>query len=285
MKPETTFELDHLSQSSISQMQRCGRQFYLQRVARIEPAFRNAALVVGSVFHAAVASILSAVRDGIEITKDSALAALASLWEAELAVETPPIRWGKRESPDSQFKLLKAMVSTFLTDGLPAFQGVEILGIETHMRVPLVRSDGCVLETPLVAIADVIVRDADGNVTVVDFKTSGKGLSDQYVETGIQPSAYLMAAKHAGLGDARFEYHILTKKAKPSYSVVPVVRTQKDLDRLWDIAAQVERAVRHGLYMPTSPDGWACASCPWSAACRTAHVHTDAPTVAALAVA
>jgi CRISPR/Cas system-associated exonuclease Cas4 (RecB family) len=280
-----TFELDHLSQISISQMQRCGMQFYLQRVARVEPTFRNAALVVGSVFHAAVASTLNAVRDGIEVTKESALAVLDALWESELAVETPPVRWGKRETPESQLKLLKAMTGKFLTDGLPSFLEADILGVEARMRVPLVRSDGAVLETPLVTVADVIVRDAGGSVTVIDFKTSANGLSDLYVETDAQPSAYLLAAEHAGHTDARFEYHIISKKSKPTYSVIPAARTREDLDRLWHIAAQVERAVRHSLWMPTSPDGWACASCPWSAACRTAVTDVTVPAAEAVAVA
>lgn len=270
MKAKETFELDHLSQSSIGQMQRCSMQWFLQRVAGETPAFRNAALVVGSVFHAAVAAALNAVRDGIEVTKESALAVLDTLWESELAVETPPIRWGKREKPDSQLKTLRAMIVKFLAQGLPLFLKAEILGVETEMRVPLVRSDGAVLETPLVTIADTIVRDTDGRVTVIDFKTSANGLSDLYVETGLQPSAYLLAAEHAGYADARFEYHVITKKSKPTYSVIPVTRTREDLDRLWHIAAQVERAVRHRLWMPTSPDGWACASCPWSGACREA---------------
>ncbi len=270
MKGNDTYELDHLSQSSISQMQRCGMQWYLQRVARAGPAFRNAALVVGSVFHAVIESCLNAVRDGLEITKDSTLAVLDTLWEAELADKSVPVRWGKRETPESQLKTLRAMIARFLVDGLPTFQAGEILAVEARMRVPLVRSDGAVLETPLVTVADAIVRDADGNVTVVDFKTAAKGLSDRYTEMGVQPSAYLLAAEHAGYADARFEYHVVTKKAKPTYSVIPVARTREDLDRLWFIAAQVEQAVRHGFWMPTSPDGWACASCSWSSACRKA---------------
>ncbi len=73
-----------------------------------------------------------------------------------------------------------------------------------------------------------------------------------------------------GYPHTRFEYHVVTKKAKPTYTVIPVTRTREDLDRLWHIAALVERAVLHGLWIPTSPAGWACASCPWSAACRKA---------------
>jgi len=271
-------ELDHLSQSAITQAMRCGMAFYMQRIAKVKPAFRNAALVVGTVFHGCVASALNGLRDGADVTKEGMLKILDELWAVELAVEDPPIRWGARESEKPQRALLGAMISTWYETGLLVLRDArEIIAVESKMRFPLVNTAGECLLTPMVGVVDVIYRNPDGAVVVADLKTSRNGLSEVYLATGLQPSAYLHLARHLGFPDARFEYHVVTKKREPSFSVIPVERTAVDTDRLFFVAGLVERMVREKLWLPTSPDGWACAGCEYAHACGKVHQDIAAP--------
>jgi RecB family exonuclease len=97
--------------------------------------------------------------------------------------------------------------------------GTEILGVEQPFGVPLIDLDtGEVLDRALVGTLDLIERDAEGRIVVVDLKTSARKHSDLQVEASLQLSVYSYAAAMNGLADLedlRLRFDVLTKTKQP----------------------------------------------------------------------
>jgi RecB family exonuclease len=69
--------------------------------------------------------------------------------------------------------------------------GVEVVGVEQPFDVPLIDQEtGEVLDRALVGTLDLLERDADGRLVVVDLKTSARKYTDLQVEASLQLSIY-----------------------------------------------------------------------------------------------
>ena len=67
--------------------------------------------------------------------------------------------------------------------------GTEIVGVEQPFDVPLIDLDtGEVLDRALVGTLELIERDGDSRIVVVDLKTSARKYTDLQVEASLQLS-------------------------------------------------------------------------------------------------
>jgi len=96
---------------------------------------------------------------------------------------------------------------------------MEIVGVEQPFDVPLIDQDtGEVLDRALVGTLDLLERDAEGGLVVVDLKTSARKYSDLQVEASLQLSVYSYATQMNGLADEqdlRLRFDVLTKTKQP----------------------------------------------------------------------
>lgn len=263
-------ERDHLSHSSLRQLQSCAMAWRLQRIEGVKPSHRSGALVVGSVYHEVLAKCLFALKHGKKVTDKLIDDTFETAWKVETATDGLPIRWPARSDESGQRALCRLMVDTWQEQGLPRFADCEVLAVELPFVVPIINSNGEVLETPLKGFIDVIARDAKGGVIVIDHKTASQSYGQTQIEMDMQSTSYVLAARHLGFGDVSFAFHVMSKRKKPALTVVSADRTADDIDRLYWIAEQAERQISAGLFLPTAP-GWQCESCEYKSACKAVH--------------
>ena len=93
------------------------------------------------------------------------------------------------------------------------------MAVESAFAVPLVDQDtGAVLDRDLVGSLDLVERDPEGRLVVVDLKTAARKYSDLQVEASLQLSVYSYATAMNGLADQedlRLRFDVLTKTKQP----------------------------------------------------------------------
>ncbi len=250
----------HWSYSSISQYLSCPLRFYFQRVQRLPQMMVGSSLVLGSSVHAALAEYHRTVQQD-EPTDIPKLHKIIS--------ET----WNKRENEtrisyrdgENQADLLAqgiSLVELYLKEPPPE----NIVAIEQEIIAPLHNSQGEYLETPLVAVADLIT-EGNEELTVREFKTSGRAYSEMEAETSLQPTCYVNAVQETlGIPPA-VEYTVLVKTKTPKIQRLTTVRNEDDLARLGDIVENIERAIQANVFYPVETP-LNCSTCPYRQPCR-----------------
>lgn len=253
-------ERPHWSYSAISQYLSCPLRFYFQRVIGLPQQSVSSSLVLGSAVHAALAEYHRNVQQD-EPTDTAKLHRIIT------------DSWNKRESETrvsyrnggNQADLLAqavALIETYLQEPPPQ----NIIGIEQEIIAPIHNSQGEYLETPLVAVADLITEDNE-ELTIREYKTSGRTYGEMEAETSLQPTCYVNAVQEAFGQPAAVEYTVLVKTKTPKVQRLRTVRTDEDLGRLGEIVETIERAVEARIFYPVeSPLN--CSSCPYWQPCR-----------------
>src|SRR5207249_5053383 len=119
------------------------------------------------------------------------------LWKLEN--KHRPIRFGDRDSKASLLDLGRRMLAVLCEAFDPT---TEVLAVEQPFAVPLVDQEtGEVLDRDLVGSLDLLERDRDGRLVVVDLKTSGRKYSDLQVEASLPLTVYSYATAMNGLAD------------------------------------------------------------------------------------
>src|SRR5262245_18667593 len=127
-----------------------------------------AAPAFGSGIHGAAAFLFSPAAGGAPPTFDEVQGYFESCWNLE--TEHKPIRFCERETKASLLELAHRMLEVLYWNQEPAR---KIVAIEQPFDVPLIDLDtGEVLDRDLVGTLDLIERDAEGRLVVVDLKTA-----------------------------------------------------------------------------------------------------------------
>src|SRR5690606_24653891 len=114
---------------------------------------------------------------------------------------------------------------------------------------PLINSRGEYLETPLVAVTDLLVTEED-HLKVQEFKTSGRAYGESEVESSLQPTCYVHAVNEVYGQQAKVEYTILVKTRTPKVQRLTTSRYADDFGRLGDLVETIEKAVQLGIFYP-----------------------------------
>jgi CRISPR/Cas system-associated exonuclease Cas4 (RecB family) len=250
----------HWSYSAISQFLACPLCYYFQRVIGLPATTVSSGLVLGSAVHHALAEYHRGIQARQPVNKDHLHDALVKGWEHREAEGTVIFKSG--ESKDDSIAQGVALVDAYLQEPPPE----NIMQVEQEIIAPMHNSQGEYLETPLVAVADLITTVSDG-LKVHEFKTSGRAYSEIEADTSLQPTCYVNAVQEAFGESARVEYTVLVKTRTPKVQRLEAVRHEEDLGRLGDIVQTIERAVQAGVFYPVeSPLN--CSSCPYRQPCR-----------------
>lgn len=250
----------HWSYSAISQYLSCPLRYFFQRVQLLPQTSVGSSLVLGSSVHAALAEYHRTVQQD-EPTDTAKLHQIIS--------ET----WTRREnetrisyrSGETQADLMAqgvSLVELYLKEPPPD----HIIGIEQEIIAPMHNSRGEYLETPLVAVADLIT-EGNEELTVQEFKTSGRAYSEMEAETSLQPTCYVNAVQEAFGHPATVAYTVLVKTKTPKIQRLRAVRHEDDLARLGDIVENIERAIEAKVFYPVETP-LNCSTCPYRQPCR-----------------
>jgi putative RecB family exonuclease len=218
----------HVSFTQLDTYLRCPLRYRLQYVDRVDPDFVPAALALGSGIHGAAALLFRGSASGARPTVGDVQAYFA-------------------EVPDA----------------------TEVVAVESAFAVPLVdQATGAVLDRDLVGTLDLVERDADGRLVVVDLKTAARKYTDLQVEASLQLSIYSYATAMNGLADEadlRLRFDVLTKTKQPELHRYWTTRDRAANVRLYRLAAEILGAVEAGVFPPRV--GWHCQDCPFRSRC------------------
>ena len=249
----------HWSYSSISQYLTCPLRYYFQRILCLPQPTVGSGLVLGSAVHAALAHYHHDLRIGRPPRRESIQETFMESWERR---DGTAISFKEGETRSGLIEQGMALVDLYLDEPPPE----RIVSIEQEIISPVHNSRGEYLETPLVAVADLIV-DTDDGLLVREFKTSARAYSESETSSSLQPTCYVNAVQEVFGEPATVEYTVLIKTKTPKLQRLPASRTEADLGRLGDIVENVEKAVQAGILYPVEL-AMNCSTCPYRGPCR-----------------
>lgn len=250
----------HWSYSAISQYLACPLRFYFQRIQRIPQTSVSSSLVLGSSVHSALAEYHRTVQEDEPTDIPKLHRIIAEAWSKREKETRITFRDGESQS-DLKDQAI-ALVELYLKEPPPE----GIVAIEREIMAPLHNSQGEYLETPLLAVADLIT-EGNEELAVREFKTSSRAYSEMEAETSLQPTCYVNAVQEIYGHPATVEYTVLVKTKTPKVQRLTTVRTDEDLSRLGDIVETIERAIQANAFYPVETP-LNCSTCPFRQPCR-----------------
>jgi CRISPR/Cas system-associated exonuclease Cas4 (RecB family) len=250
----------HWSFSALNQYLRCPLQFFFERVLGLPQPTISSSLVLGSAVHRTLESYHRGLMQGRIAGIDELRPVFLDAWESrEKAIE---ITYRNGDNRDDTIQQGLGLIGLYLNEPPPQ----NIVAIEQQMIVPLHDCRGHYLETPLVAVIDLLTR-IEGGLKVTEFKTSGRAYGDFEAESSLQPTCYVNAV-HEMYGElATVEFAVLVKTKTPKLQRIVADRNDDDLSRLGELVQTVERAVAAKVFYPVeSPMN--CSTCPYREPCQ-----------------
>ena len=186
----------------------------------------------------------------------------------EIDHSTVPIIY-KKEAPnkDSAIELGKRLLKVFYES--VDLTGMQIVGVELPLAATLYKPKGKATELNLIGMIDLLLRDQNGELIVIDHKTAAKAKSQTAVDEDMQFTAYsyLLAANRyvfpAATVNCRMD--VLRKLKTPKMEYYFTVRTASDRKRFAKIASMVLTAIESRIFMPQK--SWMCSDCGYSDVC------------------
>lgn len=249
----------HTSISAIKTFLTCPRRYFLQYVLKVQPAFRPAALVFGSAWHATIGKWLVAEEVGTEELQQHLRDGLLHRLRRQNDVLFDDEDEGEEASVASALRMLDVFLSQVRRPD-------KTLGVEMTFSMDLEDPrTGEILPAPLIGALDAVVVD-QGRDLVWELKSAKKRWSRDQLEFDLQATAYGLAARHLGFGGAGLELVVTTKGGRPDVQREIVTRHRADREELVEIALAMFRAVEAGVDYPNR--GWQCRTCAFAGACR-----------------
>jgi CRISPR/Cas system-associated exonuclease Cas4 (RecB family) len=257
--------------TSVSQVKcylRCPRQFELKYVRGVEPAFVPLALAFGSAFHEALAAFYGEVKaSGAPLRRDLVLDVFRSSWERQASGPVPLQADEDDDAGPSQVvDKGVSMLHAFATHAEANLDGVVVESVEKSFAVTIHDPDsGELLEEQLVGTMDLVTVE-QGRRVVVEHKTAAKKYGADQLRFDIQPTAYKLAARQAGMGEVGLRFQVVTKTKVPAVQVAVIERDAQDEDDFLRTAGGVLKGIDAGVSYPVR--GWTCRSCQFAYSCR-----------------
>ena len=254
----------HVSVSQVKTYLRCPRQYELKYVRGVAAAFVPIALAFGSAFHAALAFYYGLLKEaGAAPTLDETTQVFLDAWRN--AADGPLPLQADEDDADVVDHEAKgaAMLAVFHAHAAGSPAVVE--AVEQSFSIELHDPDsGELLEEKLVGAFDLLVRE-NGLAVIVEHKSSARKYTLDQIRFDQQPTAYKLAARQLGLGDAGVRFQVVTKTKAPAVQVVDLERDAADEDDFMRTTVGVLRAIDAGAFFPVR--GWQCRGCQYAYAC------------------
>jgi putative RecB family exonuclease len=250
----------HWSYSQVNQFLRCPLSYYFDRVAKLPKPFISSGLALGSTVHHTLAEIHRSIQEGRNLGTEEVHDVLTVAWDEMENRE--PIQYRDGEDRVKSLDQAVALLDLYLKEPVPEC----VVAVEEPLLVPLFNSQGEALEKPLLAIPDLITRE-HGELTVTEFKTSGRRYGEVETDASLQASCYAHAVQDRYDEQPRVRYTVLVKTKTPQIQHLETIRNDADVNRLGDVVQAVDRAIQAGIFYPVeSPMN--CSGCPFYRACK-----------------
>lgn len=176
----------------------------------------------------------------------------------------------KKEAPDkdSVIRMGKSLLKVFYES--VDLKGKKIIGVELPLSAKLYTPEGEATELNLIGVLDLLLRDQNSELLVVDHKTAVQPKSQSTVDEDMQFTAYayLLAANKYVFPTATVNCRmdVLRKLKTPKMQQHFTVRTAADRKRFAKIANAVLAGIDSRIFMPNK--SWLCSDCQFIGACK-----------------
>ena len=262
----------HISYSQIFCFTTCPLKHRFKYVEGRPPERISIVLPYGSAIHSGIEMAYTALKHGRTEPLEALCERFETCLELDLENSEVPVIF-KKEMQDHKSAVVmgNAMLKVFHESIPQILQNVqEIVAVEMPLTAKLFTEDGQPTEFKLAGIIDLIIRDKNGFVIVVDNKTASKAMAQSTADEGGQMTAYayLLATNKYVLPTSQVlcEFHILRKLVTPKREIVKTVRTAQDRKRFAKVANRVLSAIENGMVYPQP--SWMCSDCAYSDACK-----------------
>jgi len=148
---------------------------------------------------------------------------------------------------------------------------MEIIAVESRFDVELVDHEtGEVLPQTLAGVVDLVERDENGGIELVELKTASRAYSPGQIQYSHQPSFYAWALQQMEIIDpdklANVRYDILTKTKTPKLQQLTTTRNQKQIQRSLQLTKEILRAIELQVFFRNQ--GWQCEDCQFKSICE-----------------
>lgn len=238
-----------LSASKITTYLQCPRRFKLRYIMRLAPAWKPAALALGSAVHGALETFHQQRAIGASMTPDAVGALFRIDWASE---QIDDLKYDEDETATDLAATGERLVKMYAV----ANQNVEVHGAEVPFELPV--TDGVVLR----GVFDVLLAGD----RVREMKTAARNFDAGTLQRHIQVSAYIWAFRALFGRDAVIEIVAMLKLKHPRIETHEVTRSDQELAWFVQLAIEIARAIEAGVF-PPSPS-WSCPSCEFADQCR-----------------
>ena len=259
----------HISHSQIFVYLNCSLKYLLMYVQCRPPERLPIALPFGGAIHLCEERYYRSLMDKDYLEPLNILEELfADCISLEIDHSEIPVIY-KKEAPDkdSVIKMGKSLLKVFYES--VDLTGKEIVGIELPLSAKLYTPEGEATELKLIGVLDLVLRDQNDELIVVDNKTAVQPKSQSTVDEDMQFTAYsyLLAANRyvfpTAIVNCRMD--VLRKLKTPKMQQHFTVRTAADRKRFAKIASMVLAGIESRIFMPQR--SWMCSDCAYTRAC------------------
>ena len=287
--------LKYLSYSRISTYSDCSLKYYFGYIKKL-PRGSGTALEFGSAIHEALDKFHSEIKGKVNPGKNFLINAFEASWEDK-------VMFSPAEITEAEVKTNIALGITLLNNYYNMNNGTEWfhqpIATEIAYKVPVIdpytkkqltvgninTDTGEVVETPMefYVIID-LMQIYNGDLLIIDHKTSSRKYSDHKINTDIQLTIYQYAIEyllHNNLIKIDKEYKDIKvcfnvfHKVKAAY-VKPYIttRNEEDVRRALIIAKHALQGISDEVFVPNFGSMW-CGNCDYKDACQTWGKFTD----------
>ena len=259
----------HISHSQIFVYLNCSLKYRFMYVEAQPPERLSIALPFGSAIHTGIEWYYRSLKDKGSLKPLKDLEELfADCISLEIDHSDIPVIY-KKEAPDkdSVIKMGKGLLKVFYES--VDLAGKEIIDVELPLSAKLYTPEGEATELKLIGVLDLVLRDQNGELIVVDNKTAAKPKSQSMVDEDMQFTAYsyLLAANRYVFptADVNCRMDVLRKLKTPKMQQHFTVRTASDRKRFAKIASMVLAGIENRIFIPQR--SWMCSDCAYTEAC------------------
>ena len=268
----------HISHSQIFTYLNCSLKYKFQYIEGKPMERISIALPFGGAIHSAIEMYYRSLKNhGSAETLEALCERFETCLELDLENSEIPVVFKNKDLPNHEgaVKMGNSMLKVFHETIPQTLQNVqEIIGVELPLTAKLYTEDSLPTEFKLAGILDLIIRDKDGYVIVIDNKTAAKPIADAEENMQMSSYAYLICGNKFVLPTSQVQcrFDVLRKLKTPTFEQVSTVRNADQRRRFAKIACSVLSAIDAGIHIPQN--SWMCVDCGFSAACKTWHLQS-----------
>lgn len=254
---------DHISYTQISTYIICPLKYRFQYIDRIEWPFKPAGLIFGSCLHKVLEHFYTGKKEGRDIKFKELWSIFEGSWTKEQ--NSKPVLYNS----DSE-KQLFAAAEKLLKLVPEKTNSNKIMAVEKDFLIELVNNEtGEILPLPLKGKIDLIEKDKEGTITVVDHKTADRKFTKDKVTQDLQLSCYAAVMHHYGMDEQNkieYRFDVYLKNKNPEIVSYTSERKKEDIITFFHTASNVIKCISNNVFYPNK--GFFCTECVFKESCK-----------------